>query len=47
MASPDDVDQTRRAVAEYLLITGDFKGFDVALMDLTDAGIVRINFTVI
>ena len=35
-----DLDLTPRAVAEYLLLTGDFRGFDEALTDLLNAGLV-------
>ena len=39
-----DVDLTPEAVAEYLLLSGDFAGFDDALMDLVNARIVSYKF---
>ena len=40
-----NLDLTPKAVAEYLLITGDFQGFDSAIADLLNANIVRISTT--
>ena len=38
-----NLDLTPKAVAEYLLITGDFQGFDSAIADLLNANIVRTS----
>ncbi len=37
------LDVTPRAVAEYLLITGDFAGFDSSMKDLLTAGVVSCH----
>ena len=36
------IDLSPRAVAEYLILTGDFTGFDLALFDLIRARVVCI-----
>ena len=36
------IDLSPRAVAEYLILTGDFTGFDLALFDLIRAKVVSI-----
>ena len=37
-----NMDLSPSAVAEYLIITGDFKGFEKAVADLVISGVVSV-----
>lgn len=45
--SAGSLDMTPKAVAEYLLITGDFEGFNSAVNDLLVASVVSMTYPVI